>query len=75
MKFTFPPKLSVDGRYLVDQQEKPFLVIGDSPWSLIVELTPDQVDLYLDDRHAKGFTLLLVNLIEHKFASDPPSTP
>lgn len=71
-ELTFPPKLSDDGRYLVDQQERPFLVIGDSPWSLIVELTPDQVNRYLDDRQAKGFTLLLVNLIEHKFASDPP---
>jgi len=71
-EFTFPPKLSADGRYLVDQQENPFLVIGDSPWSLIVELTPDQVNRYLGDRQAKGFTLLLVNLIEHKFASDPP---
>jgi len=68
----FPLKLSLDKLYLVDQEERPFLVIGDSPWSLIVQPTPDQLDLYLDDRQAKGFTLLLVNLIEHKFSSNPP---
>jgi len=69
----FPLKLSADQRYLVDQNGQPFLAIGDSPWSLIVEPTPAQVDLYLDDRAAKGFNLLLVNLLEHKFSSQPPN--
>ena len=41
----FPLKVSADQRYLVDQNEKPLLVIGDSPWSLIVEPTSAQVDL------------------------------
>jgi len=68
----FPLKLSADQRFLVDQNDQPFLVIGDSPWSLIVEPTPAQVDLYLDDRAAKGFNLLLVNLLEHKFSTQPP---
>jgi hypothetical protein len=68
----FPLKLSADRRYLIDQHDQPFLVIGDSPWSLIVEPTPAQVDLYLDDRAAKGFNLLLVNLLEHKFSTQPP---
>jgi len=68
----FPLRISMDGRYLVDQEDKPFLVIGDSPWSVIAEPTPDQVDQYLDDRQSKGFTLLLVNLIEHRFSSNPP---
>jgi hypothetical protein len=67
----FPLELSADRRYLVDQNDQPFLVIGDSPWSLIVEPTPAQVDLYLDDRAAKGFNLLLVNLLEHKFSMQP----
>ena len=68
----FPLKLSADRRYLIDQNGQPFLLIGDSPWSLIVEPTPAQVDLYLDDRAAKDFNLLLVNLLEHKFSTQPP---
>jgi len=69
----FPLKLSADRRHLVDQEDRPFLVIGDSPWSMIVEPAPAQLDRYLDDRAAKGFTVLLVNLIEHKFSSNPPA--
>ncbi len=69
----FPLKLSADRRYLVDQNDRPFLVIGDSPWSLIVEPAPAQVDLYLEDRAAKGFNSLLINLLEHKFSSQPPN--
>ena len=68
----FPLKLSADRRCLVDSKGTPFLAIGDSPWSLIAEPTAAQVDKYLDDRKAKGFTVLLVNLIEHKFSSRPP---
>jgi len=69
----YPLKISANRRYLVDQNDQPVLVHGDSPWSLIVQLTPDEVDLYLDDRKAKGFNALIVNLIEHKFADNPPS--
>ncbi len=32
----FPLKVSRDGRHLVDRAGNPFLVVGDSPWSLIV---------------------------------------
>lgn len=69
----FPLRLSADGRHLTDQKDRPFLVIGDSPWSLVVEPTPAQAERYLDDRAAKGFNVLLVNLIEHKFSSRPPN--
>jgi len=68
----WPLKISRDGRHLVDQEEQPFLLVGDSPWSLIVEPTPAQAERYLDDRKAKGFNALLVNLLEHKFSTQPP---
>ncbi len=68
----FPLKLSSDQRYLIDEQDRPVLIVGDSPWSLIVEPTSAEVDRYLDDRQAKGFNALLVNLIEHKFSTLPP---
>ena len=31
-----------------------------------------QADQYLDDRASRGFNTLLVNLIENRFASNPP---
>lgn len=71
-EFSFPLKVSRNGRFLVDQQEKPFLVVGDTAWSIIAQLKADDVRRYLDDRQAQGFNSILVNLIEHKFASKAP---
>jgi len=69
----FPLHVESGKRYLVDAQGQPFLIQGDSPWSLIVQLTEAEVDQYLDDRQARGFNTLLVNLLEHKFGSNAPN--
>jgi hypothetical protein len=68
----FPLRVEAGKRYLVDAAGTPFLMQGDSPWSLMVQLTREQVDQYLDDRRARGFNTLLVNLIEHYFSNNPP---
>jgi len=67
-------RLSDNRRYLVDQKGKPFLVVGDSPWSLIVQLDDRDIESYLRDRRNKGFSSIIVNLIEHKFCTTPPKT-
>jgi hypothetical protein len=67
-------KVAKNGRHLVDGRDRPFLVVGDTAWSLIVQVPAPDVDRYLDNRHVKGFNSLLVNLLEHKFADDPPRT-
>jgi Protein of unknown function (DUF4038)/Putative collagen-binding domain of a collagenase len=67
-------KVSDNGRYLVDQKGNPFLVVGDSPWSLIVQLDEKDRETYLKDREKKGFNSLIVNLLEHKFSTSPPNT-
>src|SRR6476660_2324729 len=64
----FPLKVHPSQRYLVDQRNDPFLIHGEAPWSLIVALTTNELNLYLADRHAKGVDLLIVNLIEHQYA-------
>jgi hypothetical protein len=56
----------------VDAQGRPFLIHGDTAWSLIVQLTRPDVDLYLENRRQKGFNAILVNLLEHYFATNPP---
>lgn len=63
-----PLKVSDNGRTLVDQDDTPFLLRAESPWSLIVGLKREEVDMYLDDRRQKGFNALIFNLIEHAFA-------
>jgi hypothetical protein len=68
----FPLHVAASKRYLIDAAGTPFLMQGDSPWSLMVQLTREQVDQYLDDRRARGFNTLLTSLIEHYFADNPP---
>jgi len=51
----------------VDQSGAPFLIHGDTPWSLITALTKEEAEQYLDNRSRKGFNSIIVNLIEHKF--------
>jgi len=69
----FPLHVSPSGRYLVDAEGKPFLIHGDTAWSLIAQLKREDVERYLDDRRAHGFNAILVNLLEHRFSSNPPA--
>ncbi len=67
-----PLRVSANHRYLVDRSGAPFLLQGDAGWSLIANTTKEEADLYLRNRRAKGFTAILINLIEHKFARNAP---
>jgi Protein of unknown function (DUF4038)/Putative collagen-binding domain of a collagenase len=69
----FPLAVVPGKRYLVDAAGKPFLIHGDAAWSLIADLTREEVDLYLDDRRARGFNTLLINLLEHRFSTNAPA--
>jgi hypothetical protein len=64
---SFPLSISPNRRYLVDRGGKPFLIQGDTAWSIITALTPDEVEQYLSNRAAKGFNAIIVNLVEHFF--------
>ena len=69
----FPLAVRPGNRYLEDAGSRPFLIHGDAAWSLIADLTREDVDLYLNDRRARGFNTLLVNLIESRFATNAPA--
>jgi hypothetical protein len=72
-KYTFPLKVSGNGRYLIDQSEKPFRIQGDSAQSLIANLTYAEAETYFADRQKKGFNTININLLEHKFALHAPA--
>ncbi len=54
----YPLKLSENHRYLVDQNGKPFFMVGDTPQGLIGRLSEQDVDYYFADREAHGFNTL-----------------
>jgi len=68
----FPVRVSTNGRYLEDASGKPFLLHGDTAWSLMVQLTREETEEYLENRRQKGFNAILVNLIEYFYADSPP---
>ena len=71
---SFSQILSVDQskRHLVTQDGKSFLMVGEAAWSLIAQLSDADVDYYLQAAHNRGINVVLVNLIEHDFASNAP---
>ncbi len=50
-------------RILVDQNNAPFLMVGDSPQALIVNLSLADTAAFLADRATNGFNTLWVNLL------------
>jgi len=68
----YPLSISPDRHRLLDADGRAFLIQGDAAWSLIANLSFEDAVGYLDDRRAKGFNTIIVNLIEHLFSRDPP---
>ena len=60
-------------RFLMDQDNRPFFWSGDAAWSLIAQASMEDAEFYLDNRMSKGFSVIMVNLIEHKFSSFAPA--
>jgi hypothetical protein len=54
---------SSNGRYLVGQNNVPFLMLGDSPQSLIGNVSEADANAYFADRQALGFNTAWINLL------------
>lgn len=68
----FPVRISANSRYLEDARGKPFLLHGDTAWSLIVQLTKEETQEYLENRRQKEFNSIIINLIEYRNADSAP---
>jgi Protein of unknown function (DUF4038)/Putative collagen-binding domain of a collagenase len=66
-RFIYPLKVSSNGRYLVDQRNVPFLIVGDSPQAMIGNLSVKDAATYVVNRKAAGFNALWVNLLCVKY--------
>jgi uncharacterized protein DUF4038/collagenase-like protein with putative collagen-binding domain len=58
-----PLATSSDGRRLVQGSGTPVLILGDSPQSLVVNLTVAEADTYFATRAAQGFNAAWVNVL------------
>jgi uncharacterized protein DUF4038/collagenase-like protein with putative collagen-binding domain len=68
----FPIRVSDDGRHLQDANGTPFTIQAIASWSLITQLSIEDVETYLESRRNKGFNTIIVNLLTHRFSDNAP---
>jgi hypothetical protein len=59
----FPLKVAEGGRHLVDQSGAPFLIAGESPQALMVNLSEQDAELFFANRRSHGFNTVWINLL------------
>lgn len=69
----FPLQVESGLHYPTDREGRPFFMHGDTGWSLIADLEEEEAHFYLEDRKARGFNTVLVNLLEHRFSRNAPA--
>jgi hypothetical protein len=66
-RYVYPLRVSANGRYLVDQRNVPFMIVGDSPQAMIGNLSIRDAAAFIANRKAAGFNALWVNLLCVKY--------
>lgn len=59
----YPLKVGPTGRYLVDARDKPFLLAGESPQAMMVNISEADADLFFANRRGHGFNAAWINLL------------
>src|SRR6266481_5606962 len=59
----YPLRPSANGRYVIDSNNVPFLIIGDAPHSILANLNNADATTYLTDRGNRGFNALWIELL------------
>src|SRR5262245_20754374 len=59
----YPLKASDNNRHLFDQNDVPFLLVGDSPQALIGNLSPMEAAFFMENRRRYGINALWINLL------------
>jgi hypothetical protein len=60
-------KVSENGRFLVHEDRSPFFFLADTAWRLFYKLNREDTDLYLEDRAAKGFNVIMPVVFDVRF--------
>ena len=67
--------VSPNGRFLQHTDGTPFLYLGDTAWELIYRLNEPEVELYMENRRAKGFTVIQTVILSELDGSDGINRP
>lgn len=75
MGTAFPITPSADGRYHIDANGDAYPILCDSAWGLINQLDLSDAAFYLDDRLAKGYTAIILQLMTLGSSPGPTNAP
>ena len=67
--------VSPNGHFLQFQDGRPFFWLADTAWLMFDKLTDADIETYLEDRRAKGFTVVQVMLVRGGDEMDPNGNP
>lgn len=59
--YVYPFRVSANGRYLVDQNNTPFLIMGDNPHAVVGMASV--AEAYFADRQTHGFNAVWMNML------------
>ncbi len=65
-------RMSEGKRNVIHQDGTPFLVVGDTPWSIPFRATTEQVLKYAKDRQSKGFNAALLMTVQPDTKAEGP---
>jgi len=66
-------QVAPNGRYLQSADGTPFLYLGDTAWELFHRLSQGEADRYLQNRAAKGFTVIQAVVLAERGGLDEPN--
>lgn len=67
----FPVKYSTDRRYLVDQRNVPFPIMGRTAW-FVLSLKPAEYRVFVDDTAARGYSAIELHVLNHDSRGNHP---
>lgn len=68
----FPLRVESGRTHLLDASGRPFLIVGESAWSLLAQLSRPDIEVFLQDRRRRGYNAVMVNVLESHFSVRPP---
>ena len=66
-------KISDNNRYLVYENGNPFFYLGDTAWELFHRLNKEETEKYLENRRARGFTVIQAVVLAELDGLNTPS--
>jgi hypothetical protein len=70
-QYTFPLKHSTDERYLVDQNNKPFPILGRTAW-FVISQPPEQYKKFIENTISHGYNSIEISVLTHDVRGEHP---